>query len=91
MSVLPRSEEDEKLEKRMKHAQKRIDIEASVKAKKEQDLLEVKVVKADLDELMTKMGISDSEKASRVLRQAGGNVKAAIRACIFDFPELSKN
>lgn len=69
---------------------RKLELEEVAKAKRDQELLAVKITRADVDELMRKMGMTDSEKASRILRQVGGNVSDAVRFCIFDFPELQQ-
>ena len=76
------------LQGRMNQLTKALAAREEEKAKKDQELLQVKITRADVDELMVKMGISESETASRILRQVGGKVSDAVRFCIFDFPEL---
>ena len=69
---------------------RQMDEEEALRAQKDQELLAVKITRAEVEELMKKMGMTDSEKASRILRQVGGKVSDAVRFCIFDFPELKK-
>jgi antitoxin component of MazEF toxin-antitoxin module len=76
------------LQRRMDSLWAKQDAEVQVKVKREEELLSVKVSRAEVDDLMKKMGITDSDKASRILRQVGGKVHDAVRFCVFDFPEL---
>jgi len=75
---------------RFKKLSKKVQEDQEFRSKRDEELLSVKITKADVDELMKTMGIPDSEKASRILRQVGGKVPDAVRFCIFDFPEIAK-
>ena len=76
------------LQKRMDKIYARLESDEQLRLQREQELSKVQISKADVEQLMRKMGLSDTDKASRLLRQAGGHLSDAIKFCVFDFSEL---
>jgi len=81
--------EEKKLRQRMEILEKKAERSRITEVNREQEMMAAKFTKGDVDEIMQKLVISDTDKAMRMLRKMGGSVSDAIRAFIFDFPELS--